>query len=63
MTMKQTKIGIENPFDALAEELAREEVEGSWKLLAAGRDDLLQKVRDGEITMQAALLIFDRRRP
>ena len=37
-------------FRELAEQAAREEVEGSWRLLAAGRDDLLQKVRDGELT-------------
>jgi hypothetical protein len=53
----------ENPFRALAEELAREEFEKVSRLIEAGYVDLVEQVLDGEIAVDAAMQIFNGRRP
>jgi hypothetical protein len=56
-------MNTEDRFRTLAEELARDEAEKIDRLLAAGYHDLVDKVRDGEIDIFAAMQIFDGRRP
>jgi hypothetical protein len=50
-------------FEALAKQLAREELEMAARLIEAGYSDQLQKVIDGEIDIDTAMQIFGGRRP
>jgi hypothetical protein len=53
----------DNQFRELAEQLAREELEMASRLRAAGYDDLMEKVADGEIDIRSAMQIFDGQQP
>jgi hypothetical protein len=54
---------LNKTFKVLAAQAAREEMEKVNRLLEAGYDDLVDKVLDGEIDVDTAMLIFGGRRP